>query len=97
MPAGLLGLELAQQFVVAGRALRVARRGSRASRSRAGHNCAQVADLGKNTLELGGDASIVELVGADRWNGILPQTLLDGTGVTPLLGLPRQDNAGTAK
>ena len=43
------------------------------------------------------NASVVELVKADRWNGILPQTLLDGTGVTPLLGLPRQDNAGATK
>ena len=43
------------------------------------------------------NALVVELVKADRWNGILPQTLLDGTGVTPLLGLPRQDNAGAAK
>jgi hypothetical protein len=43
------------------------------------------------------NALVVELVKADRWNGTLPQTLLDGTGVTPLLGLPRQDNAGAAK
>jgi regulator of protease activity HflC (stomatin/prohibitin superfamily) len=43
------------------------------------------------------NALVVELVKADRWNGTLPQTLLDGAGVTPLLGLPRQDNAGTAK
>jgi len=40
------------------------------------------------------NALVVELVRADRWNGILPQTLLDGTGVIPVLGLPRQDNAG---
>jgi regulator of protease activity HflC (stomatin/prohibitin superfamily) len=37
------------------------------------------------------NALVVDLVKADRWNGILPQTLLDGTGVTPLLGLPRQE------
>src|SRR5271169_6849609 len=43
------------------------------------------------------NALVVELVKADRWNGTLPQTLLDGTGVTPLIGLPRQDNAGAAK
>jgi len=51
----------------------------------------------QNAEVLRTNASVVELVKADRWNGILPQTLLDGTGVTPLLGLPRQDNAGEAK
>jgi len=50
-----------------------------------------------NAEVLRSNASVVELVKADRWNGILPQTLLDGTGVTPLLGLPRQDDAGAAK
>ena len=50
-----------------------------------------------NAEVLRSNASVVELVKADRWNGILPQTLLDGTGVTPLLGLPRQDTAGAAK
>jgi hypothetical protein len=43
------------------------------------------------------NALVVELVKADRWNGTLPQTLLEGTGATPLIGLPRQDNASGAK
>jgi hypothetical protein len=59
-------------------------------------------EAGANVLRLNAEvlrtnASVVELVKADRWNGILPQTLLDGAGVTPLLGLPRQDNTGEAK
>jgi hypothetical protein len=36
-----------------------------------------------NAEVLRSNASVVELVKADRWNGILSQTLLDGTGVTP--------------
>jgi len=43
------------------------------------------------------NALVVELVKADRWNGTVPQTLLEGTGATPLIGLPRQDNASGAK
>ena len=50
-----------------------------------------------NAEVLRANALVVDLVKADRWNGILPQTLLDGTGVTPLLGLPRQENASITK
>ncbi len=40
---------------------------------------------------------VVELAKADRWNGALPQTLLEGTGGMPLIGLPRPDTAGAPK
>jgi hypothetical protein len=39
----------------------------------------------------------IALADADRWNGALPQTLLEGTGGMPLIGLPRPDTAGTTK
>ena len=31
---------------------------------------------------------VIDLAKADRWNGALPQTLLEGAGATPLLSLP---------
>ena len=42
------------------------------------------------------NALVVELVKADWRNGTLPQTLLDRTGVTLLLRLPRQDNTSAS-
>ncbi len=32
-----------------------------------------------------------------RWNGALPQTLLEGTGGMPLIGLPPPETAGATK
>jgi regulator of protease activity HflC (stomatin/prohibitin superfamily) len=40
---------------------------------------------------------VVDLAKADRWNGALPQTLLEGTGGMPLIGLPRPEIGGTTK
>jgi membrane protease subunit HflC len=40
---------------------------------------------------------VVDLAKADRWNGALPQTLLEGTGGMPLIGLPRLEIGGTTK
>jgi regulator of protease activity HflC (stomatin/prohibitin superfamily) len=31
---------------------------------------------------------VIDLARADRWNGVLPQTLLEGAGATPLLSVP---------
>jgi regulator of protease activity HflC (stomatin/prohibitin superfamily) len=31
---------------------------------------------------------VIDLARADRWNGALPQTLLEGTAATPLLSVP---------
>src|SRR5271155_5475167 len=42
-----------------------------------------------NAEILRGNPFVVDLAKADRWNGALPQTLLDGTGGMPLIGLPR--------
>jgi hypothetical protein len=39
-----------------------------------------------NAEVLRANALVVELVKADRWNGILPQTLLDGAGITRFSG-----------
>src|SRR5262249_18539250 len=43
--------------------------------------------------QLRGNAGVVDLVRADRWNGILPSTLLEGAGSLPLLNLPRSETA----
>src|SRR5271170_174300 len=40
---------------------------------------------------------VVELAKADRWNGALPLTLLEGTGSVPLLSLQPGDAAGATK
>jgi len=40
---------------------------------------------------------VVELAKADRWNGALPQTLLQGAGGVPLIGLPPADAVGATK
>ena len=37
---------------------------------------------------LRGNPSVVDLVRADRWNGVLPATLLEGAGGVPLISLP---------
>jgi regulator of protease activity HflC (stomatin/prohibitin superfamily) len=50
-----------------------------------------------NAEILHGNPLVVDLAKADRWNGALPQTLLDGTGATPLIGLPRPEAAGATK
>jgi regulator of protease activity HflC (stomatin/prohibitin superfamily) len=36
---------------------------------------------------------VVELAKADRWNGALPLTLLQGAGTTPLLSIPSIESA----
>jgi regulator of protease activity HflC (stomatin/prohibitin superfamily) len=40
---------------------------------------------------------VVDLVRADRWNGVLPATLLQGQGGVPLISLPRSEPADGAK
>jgi hypothetical protein len=50
-----------------------------------------------NAEILHGNPLVVELAKADRWNGALPQTLLEGTGGMPLVGLPRPETAGATK
>jgi regulator of protease activity HflC (stomatin/prohibitin superfamily) len=35
--------------------------------------------------------AVIELVKAERWNGVLPATLLEGTGGVPLINLPRSE------
>ena len=50
-----------------------------------------------NSEILHGNPLVVELAKADRWNGALPQTLLEGTGGMPLIGLPRPEAAGATK
>ena len=50
-----------------------------------------------NAEILHGNPLVVELAKADRWNGALPQTLLEGTGGMPLIGLPRPETAGATK
>jgi regulator of protease activity HflC (stomatin/prohibitin superfamily) len=37
---------------------------------------------------LRGNASVIDLVRADRWNGVLPATLLEGASGVPLISLP---------
>jgi regulator of protease activity HflC (stomatin/prohibitin superfamily) len=37
---------------------------------------------------LRGNPAVVDLVRADRWNGALPATLLEGSGGVPLISLP---------
>jgi regulator of protease activity HflC (stomatin/prohibitin superfamily) len=47
---------------------------------------------------LRGNPAVVELVKADRWNGALPATLLEGAGGVPLITLPSTGGAaGAAK
>ena len=46
---------------------------------------------------LRGNAAVVDLVRADRWNGILPATLLEGIGGTPLINLPGSEPATKPK
>jgi regulator of protease activity HflC (stomatin/prohibitin superfamily) len=46
---------------------------------------------------LRGNAAVVDLVRADRWNGILPATLLEGSGGTPLINLPGSEPATKPK
>jgi hypothetical protein len=36
---------------------------------------------------------VIDLARADRWNGALPQTLLEGTSATPLLSVPSLEAA----
>jgi len=50
-----------------------------------------------NAEILHGNPLVVDLAKADRWNGALPQTLLEGTGAMPLIGLPRPDTTGATK
>ena len=50
-----------------------------------------------NAEILHGNPLVVDLAKADRWNGALPQTLLEGTGAMPLIGLPRPETAGATK
>jgi regulator of protease activity HflC (stomatin/prohibitin superfamily) len=38
--------------------------------------------------------AVVDLVRADRWNGTLPATLLEGAGATPLISLPATTPGG---
>lgn len=45
---------------------------------------------------LRGNPTVVDLVRADRWNGVLPATLLEGSGGVPLISLPHSEPA-TAK
>jgi regulator of protease activity HflC (stomatin/prohibitin superfamily) len=46
---------------------------------------------------LHGNPSVVDLVKADRWNGTLPQTLLEGSGAVPLIGLSGAAAVGATK
>jgi regulator of protease activity HflC (stomatin/prohibitin superfamily) len=50
-----------------------------------------------NAEILHGNPLVVDLAKADRWNGALPQTLLEGTEAMPLIGLPRPDTTGATK
>ena len=50
-----------------------------------------------NAEILHGNPLVVDLAKADWWNGALPQTLLEGTGAMPLIGLPRPDTTGATK
>jgi regulator of protease activity HflC (stomatin/prohibitin superfamily) len=50
-----------------------------------------------NAEILHGNPLVVDLAKTDRWNGALPQTLLEGTGGMPLIGLPRPETAGATK
>jgi membrane protease subunit HflC len=50
-----------------------------------------------NAEILHGNPLVVDLAKADRWNGALPQTLLEGTGAMPLIGLPHPDTTGATK
>lgn len=43
--------------------------------------------------QLRGNAAVIDLVRADRWNGTLPTTLLEGTGSVPLISLPSAPGA----
>ncbi len=43
--------------------------------------------------QLRGNPTVVDLVRADRWNGILPSTLLEGAGAAPLISLPQAQPA----
>src|SRR5260370_41913951 len=43
---------------------------------------------------LRGNPAVVELVKADRWNGVLPATLFEGSGGVPLIGLPPMTPGG---
>ena len=45
---------------------------------------------------LRGNPAVVELVKADRWNGALPATLLEGAGGVPLITLPPTGGAAGA-
>ena len=40
---------------------------------------------------LRGNPAVVDLVRADRWNGVLPATLLEGAGGVPLINLPHSE------
>jgi membrane protease subunit HflC len=42
---------------------------------------------------LRGNPTVVDLVRADRWNGVLPATLLEGSGGVPLISLPHSEPA----
>ena len=46
---------------------------------------------------LHGNPAVVDLVKADRWNGILPATLLEGGSGTPLINLPHSEPVTTPK
>ena len=47
--------------------------------------------------QLRGNPAVVDLVRADRWNGILPSTLLEGAGGVPLINLPHSEAPNTPK
>lgn len=41
--------------------------------------------------------AVIDMVRADRWNGVLPATMLEGAGGVPLISLPHPQPAATAK